>query len=357
MPAGMGRHSSDVGLALLEQIYQDMHIDPDRCVRSDRRFTWWHWRLAQTVRASPPFESLGHTVTRITATTDFLCEISDIPRSRAVILSLNGLASMNAAVYDLEARKVRLGCSALFHAENAPWLLVLFRNAAIIQMAEACLLAEESAKTVGCLIDSSSPPGRAPSSEMDDLASIHHFLARVRAQSQPVDPNDAEAAVEKLRGLGFLSYSGRKSIGLSAEFPFFGKRTALESIVGDLTGLGGRKSSGNETALLTIDSEQSHPILGPGLLTLLQLPVNGDYADPFTQAFLIDLNQGGLVSENFLGHLLGAWCLHPRLMTVTCVSFLPLFLWRPGLLFMYCMNEYVKARWALGVYHAHHRSG
>ena len=44
----------DVGLRLLDSLYEQMMIDDQWALRRERGFTWWAYRLAQHVEVGPP---------------------------------------------------------------------------------------------------------------------------------------------------------------------------------------------------------------------------------------------------------------------------------------------------------------
>lgn len=201
----MGPLAGDLAPALLDQIYRTMGLGHAWCLRSNRQLTWWHWRLAQTIVALPPADSLGTTVTRLVAMTDFLCDVPDTVESLASVFALNQMATMSAVIFDPEQRKARLACSALFNQENAPWLTEVFSRAALLQMAEACLQAEEAAGRLKCKVDASAHPEFGSRPEADDMYWIHRF----RSANQPCrfsfDQEDTREAAALLRQVGFPS--------------------------------------------------------------------------------------------------------------------------------------------------------
>lgn len=45
---------TDIGLRLLDSLYEQLMIDDEWAVRRERGFTWWSYRLAQHIEVSPP---------------------------------------------------------------------------------------------------------------------------------------------------------------------------------------------------------------------------------------------------------------------------------------------------------------
>lgn len=347
----------DVGPQVLRDIYQAMSIDPEWSVWSDRQFTWWGWKFSQTIRASQPYKSANHTVTNIVAVTDFLSNVPDTSHTHSVITALNGLASMSAVLWDPIQRKVRLGCSAIFHAGNAPWLTKVFYTAAAIQAAEATTRAETFAKLLQCTPDWSAHPVNGFRETPDDLMRIHEFLFSQHSDRSLYKEEDLQEAVEALREYGVTSFGSGSE--LSAEFVFFGDRTVAELILENPQAtykysLGSSELKadryGPETALLRVNCDIEHPLVGKGVLLLLRLPVNGEIYDPSTYLFVHELNYCSVYSSELLSHLLGGWSIDPVLKCVTCVSFLPSNIAYPGMIKIMCLNEGLKTSWALECY-------
>jgi hypothetical protein len=105
--------------------------------------------------------------------------------------------------------------------------------------------------------------------------------------------SEFEAVVERLANTGFLANASAR--GLTAEFPWeLGAVSAME---------------GPRTSLLTMSSEEPHPVLGAGLFCKLELPValTGDEGP----AIINDLNEREL-STSDAPPSFGAWCLSPE---------------------------------------------
>lgn len=347
----------DVGPQVLKDIYQAMSIDPEWSVWSNRQFTWWGWKCAQTIRASQPYESVNHTVTNIVAVTDFLRDVPDTPKTHVAINALNGLASMSAVLWHPPQRKVRLGYSAVFHAGNAPWLTKVFYTAATIQAAEANIRAEAFAEVLECTPDWSAHPVNGFRQKPDDLMCIHGFFLAEHSDRSLYTERDMQEAVRELRAHGTTSFA--TGTMLTAEFPFFGKRTAAELIletaqfVSDHNrgySLPNDMPNGNETALLCADCDVEHPLAGKGALFLLRLPVSNAMNDAVTHSLAYELNRRSIYAPDFLPHLLGGWAVDPFSGCVTCVSFLPSNIAYPGIIKVICLNEGVKTFWALECY-------
>jgi hypothetical protein len=62
----------DLGIATVQNIYQDLQIDQKWSMTDERGFTWWGHRLAQRIWADPPLEDREIPITRVHAETDFL---------------------------------------------------------------------------------------------------------------------------------------------------------------------------------------------------------------------------------------------------------------------------------------------
>jgi hypothetical protein len=63
--------SSDVGLQIINGVYDQLKIDQQWTVWEERGFTWWGWRCAQRVWSERGVDDDGVTVYRLHAQTDF----------------------------------------------------------------------------------------------------------------------------------------------------------------------------------------------------------------------------------------------------------------------------------------------
>jgi len=69
----MSKAQDDPGIVAVDSLFRDLMVDKEWSTRRDRGFTWWGYRLAQHVAASPRFQGPdGATASRLNVWTD-LC--------------------------------------------------------------------------------------------------------------------------------------------------------------------------------------------------------------------------------------------------------------------------------------------
>jgi hypothetical protein len=103
---------------------------------------------------------------------------------------------------------------------------------------------------------------------------------------------------------------------------------------------------GTGVALLRLIGSQSHPRLGSGLITVLQLPPDAEPRPDRQVATAALLNEAE--SREWTGYdQLGAWCVHPS-QGLVHGSFLPSLAFREDLLETWAWQAGARARWAYG---------
>src|SRR5262245_65182831 len=75
---------------VLEAVYDEMMIEPQWSIRSERSFTWWPHDFAQTISATPAVQSHGIRICRLTAATRIVEGIVTTPHVVEQVATLNG---------------------------------------------------------------------------------------------------------------------------------------------------------------------------------------------------------------------------------------------------------------------------
>ena len=71
----------DPGQAVLDYLIAEMQIDVEWCVRSERRFTWWPYVLAQRVWATPMKDRMGASMCQVHIETDLIRNVTCTSRA------------------------------------------------------------------------------------------------------------------------------------------------------------------------------------------------------------------------------------------------------------------------------------
>ncbi len=274
----------DVGPQLLAFIYEQMKIDPEWSVREDRCLTWWGHRLAQRIWAEPVILEDGDEIVRVHAETDVLRNVDTEAHATQSLSILNRNASLSAYVWNPETKKISLRSSAYFHSQNFPWLSVFFLSSVSLQAAEAHLQPDALAKLIGGDVDESAHPTNGFRKQKDEMLDVVPLLyAPWGKNPSRFTTEDFHAAMEPNPKPWLMANEGEH--GLTAEFPFPGCMPP--------------------TALLTLDNEIRHPLLGSGLFSLLRLPLNLRGANVDSLASQLNLAEPRNPTRT---HFLGSWC-------------------------------------------------
>jgi hypothetical protein len=289
----------DVGPQLLAFIYEQMKIDPEWSVREERSLTWWGHRLAQRIWAEPVILEDGDEIVRVHAETDVLRNVNTEAHAIQSLSILNRNASLSAYVWNPETKKISLRSSAYCHSQNVSWLSVFFLSSVSLQAAEAHVQPDALATLIGGDVDESAHPTNGFRKQKDEMLDVIPVLyAPWGNNPSRFTTEDFHAAMELNPKPWVMANEGEN--GLTAEFPFPGCMPP--------------------TALLTLDNEIRHPLLGSGLFILLRLPLNlrGENVDSLASR----LNLAELKNTT-RSHFMGSWCVDsPRNVKLAQLSLL-----------------------------------
>jgi hypothetical protein len=193
---------------------------------------------------------------------------------------------------------------------------------ALLQPTDAWARAEGTAEMVSALSDTSSPDG-GPLLDPDDMLSVvdQYYVPAGQEPNRWAGTNEFNEVAEYLNQSDQI-YSNGDENGLTLEVPF-----------------------ATDTALIRLITDQPHPQLGNGLLVTLQLPVDAEPADAVQPSWY---NMLELISVTHFP-LIGSWCVHPiseNIHKLSHSSFIPNFLYMPGLVVNMALWMMGRARWA-----------
>ena len=319
---------SDVGPGVVEFLYQQMQIEDHWSVRTERGFEWWGWKLRQRVWADPPFEEAEPPITKISLQTDVLRSVPDDDTTYRALSVLNGIASLNAFVYDPADQSLSLRSTAYVHEVNRPWLQRLLASVCAIQAADAHSRGPAMMEIVNGLLDQSSHPSSGERSQMDDMLNILHAIAHAGKTASPFVAREFETMETRIDPAPW-TVANIDGGGLTAEFPFSGDVSVVEAVA-SLKPL--------ESSLLQVAGSVENPQLGSGAGLRLQLPIQFEGLDGARRAN--ELNLAEFVGQTFCP-LIGAWS-GPA---CSFEMFLPAAVFQPGLLAAMVFSQAVRADW------------
>ncbi len=268
-------------------------------------FTWWADQHAQTVEMVREEKGPnGETGYLLCVRTELLRDLDLTDDSLAEINALPmRCASMAGPVYDADARRLDLWSLIRLTDDNSDWIRFLLAAAAVIQLAEARVMAPVLAQSTGALTATSAHPESGARAVPDQMA----FAANVFAELGEAPSAWTQAEFGALPSPAVIGEGG-----VSVEFPF-----------------------GDRTSLCRLLTDQPHPLYGNGLLVLQSFPVGaqplGESTDSDTEGIKLALSLNAAdLAHRLTGYGFGSYVWSDGMIHFT--AFLPNALHRPGLL-------------------------
>lgn len=268
-------------------------------------FTWWADQHAQTVEMVREEKGPnGETGYLLCVRTELL---RDLDLTDDALAEINALpmrcASMAGPVYDADARRLDLWSLIRLTDDNSDWIRFLLAAAAVIQLAEARVMAPVLAQSTGALTATSAHPESGARAVPDQMA----FAANVFAELGEAPSAWTQAEFGALPSPAVIGESG-----VSVEFPF-----------------------GDRTSLCRLLTDQPHPLYGNGLLVLQSFPVGaqplGESTDSDTEGIKLALSLNAAdLAHRLTGYGFGSYVWSDGMIHFT--AFLPNALHKPGLL-------------------------
>ena len=164
---------TDVGLRLLDSLYEQMMIEDQWAVRRERGFTWWAYRLAQHVEVGAPAWSEDRYICTVRIWTEVVRDVDPSTDPASVLAAVNPLAQLSALVWDPADATVIECCTATVHDEIFTWLSKVLATAAVLQNTAAHSRAKILASATGGSAAASNHPSAAGMRlTMDDLLNV-----------------------------------------------------------------------------------------------------------------------------------------------------------------------------------------
>jgi hypothetical protein len=329
---------NDVGLRLLDSLYEQLMIDEQWSVRRERGFTWWSYRLAQHVEVGEPVESQEFIVCMVRIWTDLVSEVDPSTDPASMLGPFNAQTTLNALVWNSDAATISECCTAVVHDEIYGWMSKVLATAAILQNASATNRARGFAEMTGGVPAASNHPSSGQRPDMDDILGVPQVVVKEGQQPSRFTGAKMDGVGRFLVDMNFLGSAD--ATGLTCEVPFIGGAPAvlLSSERGDTL----------QTSLVQVFTDVPHPEAGNGVLTIMRLPIS-----PESDAVGAIANQLNVVEAQgaSMTHLLGSWCpdpADPAGKTVAFCCFIPNMLARWVRIENLVVNASVHSRFAAG---------
>lgn len=330
---------TDLGIELLDQLYDQLMIDEQWSVRRERGFTWWGYRLAQHFEVGPPIRSHDLDVHIVRIWTEVARDVDPAVDPAQLLGPINMHATMSALVFDPDAATINECCTAVVHRENIGWLCKILMTAAVLQNATAHSHAHPIAQACNGTPAASNHPVSGERPDFDDMLNVpEQVIIPLGAEPSRFTGPLAEGLGKSAIEMGWFGTSDET--GITCEVPYTGNVPAFMQDPNS-------PDTKHLTALVRIFTDQPHPQFGNGALTLMQLPIapGADQAAKLANHLNIVEAQGDVSTL-----LLGAWCPDESRddgIGLAFCSFLPNALARPGLLENQIMYQAARARFAL----------
>lgn len=250
---------TDVGLEMIDGIYQQLMIDDQWSVRWERGFTWWSYRLAQHVEVGPAVQSGDLVVYQLRIWTDVARDVDPECDPASLVAPANIQQDMNALIWDPSSATISECCTAVVHQKNIGWLGKIVATAAILQNVGAHARAHAIAEVCRGEPAASDHPNSGHRAEMDDILNVPQALI-IPAGAEPskYEGRLSEGLGDFAARMGWVGNSD--ATGVVFEVPFTGNRPLFmqDRDAPDVA---------LETALVQIFTDQPHPEAGNGALT------------------------------------------------------------------------------------------
>ncbi|HET9059996.1 MAG TPA: hypothetical protein VFN61_08750 [Acidimicrobiales bacterium] len=327
--------AADLQSLVVKALYEGLMIDDEWAAPRANGFTWWAYRLAQHVEATPFEAPDGARGCRLHVWTDVVAGVRGAEQAVGLLAPVNALQSMSASSFDPASATITDSLTAVVYEETADTLMPVVAMAAILQNTAAHSHAHAMAEATGGCPAASQHPGSGQRPEMDEMLTLPADMASNAGTEASAFAGDLVSRLGPFAGQMGLCANGDPE-GFTAEVPCTGPLTTAEAL--DASG----KLQPVDSALVQVGTDQGHPELGAGALVTMRLPFV--LAPQDAAAAANELNRLELDPVPF--STLGAWCTSPEGDGCAFVSFIPSTLARPGLLENFLVWDTVRARWA-----------
>lgn len=172
----------NAGKETVEWLYKNqLQVDEQWSVKTERGFTWWPYRHAQTITSTDEVKGPDGTPGALVGVrTQVLCDLDLTDHLAAGIndLAREGANTMSGLVYDEKTRSLELCSLVPVHDDTREWMQQLISIAAVLQIGEAQALSSTLMKRyrVGGVEATSAHPTSGKRPTPDEMAEIARLL-------------------------------------------------------------------------------------------------------------------------------------------------------------------------------------
>ncbi|AEF34618.1 hypothetical protein JDM601_0618 [Mycolicibacter sinensis] len=149
---------NDVGIAILDSIYQKMMIGEQWSIHRPGGSIRWGYRLAQHVEIDTPAWDDRDSICTVRIWTDVAKDVDATSDPARIIDTFNMHQTLSAYVWDEWAGTITERCTALVHKDNFDGIANLLAMAAVLQNASAHTRARTIAQMCGGVPDATHHP-------------------------------------------------------------------------------------------------------------------------------------------------------------------------------------------------------
>lgn len=333
----------DVGIQILDAIYDQLQVEDQWAFRRQRGFTWWGYRLAQHIDVSSPVHDRGLDLCNLAIRTDVVRDVDPNTNPAALLVALNRQATINALVWDPATATISVCCAVTVHQDIASWIYYILAMAAVLQNDLAHAHTVTLAKACGGSPAGSNHPTHGVRNEPNGSMNVPARMIVPAGQEPSKFVGEPCLGIERF--LAELAqqkgwYGTSDAHGATVEVPFTGNRPAMLQDSNS-------PDAQLETALVQVFTDVSHPEFGNGALVVTQLPVS-----PGAERAVVlanDLNLAESAGGYDAPPLFGAWVPDPFSEGengLAFSSFLPNFLAMGGILNNWVVYQATRAQFA-----------
>ena len=301
----------DVGQQTVEWLYKNqLQVDEQWSVKTERGFTWWPYQHAQTVTSTGEVKGPDGTMGAFVGVrTQILrdLDLTDQLTTGVNELAREGANTMSGPVYDEKRRSLDLCSMVPVHDDTREWMQQLISVAAVFQIGEAQALSSTLTQYyhVGGAEATSAHPANGKRPTPDEMAGITRSLIIPMGITPCAwTPEEFGEAVDQCmqQPPALLATSGET--GFTVEFPF-----------------------GDVSALCQVECD-THLALGNGLRMTQSFPMP-ESSDADGARFALHMNATELAGMP-TGYGFGSYYYREGLLCFS--TFFPNFIHKPGLL-------------------------
>ena len=240
--------SKDIGIEVIESIYNQLQIDDKWAIKDERGFTWWSHNLAQKISVSEGKNDLGLEMFKLQSRTEFLKDFPSDQKSSELLGMYMRFSSLSGITpHPTEENRFELVSTMWVHKDVKDFIELYFMLSSLIQNIEAHIMAPMYAETLSAKVDISAHPSNGKRNEPDDMLGILEDFVRPKGEEISLWIGEEMNELRSQINNSPKWFSMGDDTSLSAEFPYPG-----------------------ETSLMNFNTSEQNPRMGNGLLITIR---------------------------------------------------------------------------------------